>query len=111
MKNDISERKPNFFHRLSGSGSKIKIAVVAILFFIIFGLIIDTFSGFYILRNAKSLLWGIIGLIVLAIFYLIGEAGSEWIESKDDISHPLYKRAFHLLVLLCFAGALFAVCL
>ena len=103
MKNDILQQDRS-------SSSKIKIVIVAILVFIIFGLIIDAFNGFYILKNAKSLLWGIVGLIVLAIFYFIGEAGSDWIDSKDNVSHPLYKRAFHLLMLLCFAGALFAVC-
>ena len=109
MKNELSQQERNFFLRLKGGNSKIKVALIAIIVFILFGLLIDAFSGFYILRNAKSLAWGIVGLIVLAIFYFIGEAGSEWINSKDNVSHPLYKRAFNLLILLCYAGSVIII--
>jgi hypothetical protein len=109
MKNELSQQERNFFLRLKGGNSKIKIALIAIVAFILFGLLLDAFNGFYILRNAKSLAWGIAGLIVLSIFYLIGEAGSEWIGSKDSVSHPLYIRAFRLFLLLCFAGAIVVV--
>jgi hypothetical protein len=111
MKNELSQQERKFFLGLKGSDdSKIKIALIVIFVFICFGLLLDAFNGFYILRNAKSLLWGVVGLIVLAIFYFIGEAGSEWINSKDNVSHPLQKRAFHLLLLLCFAASVMVVC-
>jgi len=111
MKNEFSPQERKFFLRLKGSDdSKIKIALIVIFAFISLGLLLDAFNGFYILRNAKSLLWSVVGLIVLAIFYFIGEAGSEWINSRDKVSHPLHKRAFHLLLLLCFAGGVMVAC-
>ena len=111
MKDELTEQERKCFLRLKGSeDSKIKIALIIIFAFILFGLLLDAFNGFYILRNAKSLLWGVAGLILLAIFYFIGEAGAEWINSKDNVSHPLQKRACHLLLLLCFAGSVMVVC-
>ena len=110
MKNELSQNEREFFLRQKRGNSKIKIAAIAILALLIFGLMIDAFNGFYILRNAKSLVWGIGGLILLSLFYLVGEATSEWINSKDDVSHPLHKRVFHLFVLLCFAGVVMAAC-
>ena len=80
---------------------KIAFAGVALL---LFGFLIDLFSGFYVLRHSKSIYAGFAGLLIVSIFYILGEAGSEWIGGKDDVAHPLYKRAFHLFLLLLFAG-------
>ncbi|MBU4011208.1 MAG: hypothetical protein KJ882_10635 [Proteobacteria bacterium] len=110
MKNELSQNEKEFFLRQKGGTSKLKIAAIAIPSLCIFGLMIDAFNGFYIIRTAKSISWGIGGLIILSLFYLIGEASSEWVNSKDDVSHPLYKRVFHLLILLVFAGAIMAAC-
>jgi len=104
MKNELSQNEKKFFLRQERSRSKFKIAAIAILALLIFGLMIDAFNGFYILRNAKTLGWGIGGLILLSLFYLIGEAGAEWYHSKDNVSNPLHKRVFHLLALLCIVG-------
>jgi hypothetical protein len=79
----------------------ITIGTIALL---IFGFLIDLFSGFPVLRNSKSIYAGLAGLFFLAVFYLIDEAGGDWISSKDDVSHPLYKRAFRLAMLLIYAG-------
>jgi len=110
MKNELSQNEKEFFLRQKKDNSKVKIAVIAVLVLLLFGLMIDAFSGFYILRNARSLGWGIGGLMLLSIFYLVGEAGSGWINSKDDVSHPLHKRVFHLVVLICFASVVMAAC-
>ena len=110
MKADLSQHERDFFHRIKSGNSKIKIAVIAIIVLLFLGLLIDAFAGFYVLRNAKSIFWGVVGLFILSLFYLIGEAISEWISSKDKVSHPLYKRAFHLLILLCFAGGVMVAC-
>jgi len=67
------------------------------------GFLIDFFSGFHILRNTKSIYAGFAVLFLLAVFYLMGEAGADWIGSKDNVAHPLYKRAFYLAILLTYA--------
>ena len=85
-----------------------KIAIIVVIL-LVFGFLMDLFSGFYVLKHAKSIYAGLAALFILAIFYVIGEAGSEWIGEKDDVAHPLYKRAFHLLVLLLFAGLVLTV--
>jgi hypothetical protein len=65
---------------------------------------LSNYNGFNILKRAKSISWGIGGLLILAIFCIIGESIGEWISSKDHVSHPLYKRGFRLLLLLISAG-------
>jgi len=91
------------------STSILRALLLSIIILFAFGFLIDLFSGFYVLTHAKSIYAGLAGLLIVAIFYLIGESGSEWIGGKDDITHPLYKRAFHLLVLLLFAGLVLAI--
>lgn len=86
-----------------------RIIVIAVIALLAFGFLIDLFSGFYVLSHAKSIYAGLAGLLIVAIFYLRGETGSEWISGEDDVAQPLYKRAFHLLVLLLFAGLVLTV--
>jgi len=86
------------------AGSFLRKIGIAIIILTAFGFLIDLFSGLYVLRNSKSIYAGLAGLLVVAILYAIGEAGSEWIGGKDDGSHPLHKRAFRLLALLLFAA-------
>ena len=101
MKPEIREhfKKPNFLLRS---------IVIGFIVLIVFGFLIDMFSGFYILRHSTSLYAGLTGLLILTIFNLIGEAGSVWIGGKDDVADPLYKRAFRLLALLSFAAFILA---
>jgi len=80
----LSEQERKFFLRQKRGNSTIKIAAIAVLALLVLGLLIEAFSGFVILRNARSLVWGIGGLLLLSLFYLIGEAGSEWINSKSS---------------------------
>jgi ABC-type branched-subunit amino acid transport system permease subunit len=82
----------------------LKKAAVAVFVLLVFGFLIDLFSGFYVLRHSKSIYAGLAALVVVAIFYTLGEGDSEWIGGKDDVTHPLHKRAFHLLLLLLFGG-------
>ena len=91
-----------------GRKSRIVQAVTMVLVLILFGLMYDAFNGFYILRNAKSWPWGIGGLALFGLACLIGEAVATWLDSKDHTSHPLYKRVFHLFLLLCFVGVFMA---
>jgi len=59
MKNLLSQEEKAFFLRLKGDASnKVRIVPIAILAVILFGLIIDAFCGFYLLRMASSLIWG-----------------------------------------------------
>jgi len=110
MNTKLTNQEKEFFKRHQSEESKFKIAMILITALLAVGVMLDGFNGFYIIRQAKSLAWGVVGLFLLSIFYLIGEAGSEWINSKDDVSHPLYKRAIHLALLLGFGGALTTVC-
>jgi hypothetical protein len=40
---------------------------------------------------------------VLGGVYLLAEGGGEWISNRDKVSHPLWKRVWHLALLLGFA--------
>lgn len=108
MGNEYLGQNKSVFHRKRENPYK-KYALIILLLFIA-GFIIDgVYSNFYIVRNAKSFGWAFVGILILSILYLIGEIGSEWIGSKDKVSNPLYKRAYHLLLLLCFVGLLATV--
>ena len=64
----------------------------------------DAYSGFHVLRNSKSIYGIIAGLTVTAALAFAGEYVSEAINAKDKVSAPLYKRVFHLLILLASVG-------
>lgn len=85
--------------------SILHLIAIAVIVLLGFGFLIDLLSGFYVLRQAKAIYAGLAGLLIVAIFYLAGEAGSEWIGGKDKVTDPLYKRTLRLLGLLIF-GAL-----
>jgi hypothetical protein len=53
--------------------------------------------------NNQYIKW-IVTVVVLGLFYILGEMGAQWISRKDKVTDPLYKRAYHLLLLLCYAG-------
>ena len=105
MKDEFSQKEKEFFLRLKeGNSTKNKTIFVALLSLLILGLIIDALNGFYILSNAKTVFWGIGGIILFALFYLFVEGVYIRIRSKNNISHPSIKRVLHLFVLLFFAG-------
>lgn len=93
-----------FFNRNKNKESKIKIVVSVVGVLLFGGVVLDSMNRFYIIRSAKSFGWALGGILLLSIFYLIGEVGCEWISSKDNVSHPLYKRFFHLVLLFGFVG-------
>jgi hypothetical protein len=105
MSQYFSKKEEEFFKKHRGQSSKVKVILIGTAFLLFIGLLIDAFNGFYILRYSKSIFFGIGGLFLLSIFYLLGEAEAGWIGSKDDVSHPLYKRVLHLFLLLLFTGA------
>ena len=83
----------------------IKAILIGIIVLPLIGVLYDAYSGFYVLRNSKSIYGIIAGLMVTVILAFVGEYFSEVINSKDKITGPLYKRAFHLIILLAVVGA------
>jgi ribose/xylose/arabinose/galactoside ABC-type transport system permease subunit len=78
----------------------IKPILIGIIVLPLIGLLYDAFNGFHVLRNSKTIYGIIAGLILTAILAFVGEYFSEVINAKDKVSDPLYKRAFHLFILL-----------
>lgn len=78
----------------------IKTILIGVIVLPLFGLLYDAYSGFFVLRNSKSIYGIVVGLMVTVILALAGEYVSEVINAKDKVSDPLYKRAFHLFILL-----------
>jgi len=88
--------------------SILRLIAIAVIVLLALGFLIDLFGGFYVLRQAKTIYAGLAGLLIVAIFYLAGDAGSEWIGGKDKVTDPLYKRALRLLALLLFGAFILA---
>jgi hypothetical protein len=47
----------------------------------------------------------LLGTVALGALWLVGEGGGDWINSRDRVDHPLWKRLWHLALLLTFAVA------
>ncbi len=84
----------------------IKTILIGVIVLPIFGLLYDSFSGFYVLRNFKTIYGILAGLMVTVIFAFAGEYVSGLINAKDSVSDPLCKRFFHLFILLATGGVL-----
>jgi hypothetical protein len=76
------------------------------LFLIVIGFITDLSLGFPLLFSARSWTAWLLGVIALAVLYLLAEGGSEWIRTRDKRSHPLWKRVWNLTLLLGFVGTI-----
>jgi hypothetical protein len=79
---------------------KIKTILIGITVLPLIGFFYDAINGFYVLRNSKSIYGIIVGIMLTVILVFAGEYVSETINAKDNVSDPLYKRAFRLLLLL-----------
>jgi hypothetical protein len=108
MKAETTGPENNLSAARGGKAILRSVSIGAVLL-ILFGVLIDALSGFYVLRHSKSVYAGCAGLFLLSVFYMLGEAGSNWINSKDKPTHPLYKRIFHLLMLLVWVGLVMVV--
>ena len=79
---------------------------VAVLSLLLAGLgfFLDLFSGLPLLRSSRSWLAWLVGIVALGTLYLLGEGAGEWINARDKVSHPLWKRVWHLTPLLGMAA-------
>ena len=82
----------------------LKTILIGIFALPLLGLLYDAWNGFYVLRNSKSIYGLVIGLMVTALFAFAGEYVLGVLNAKDKVSDPLYKRVFHLLVLVAAVG-------
>ncbi|MCB2141166.1 hypothetical protein KQH27_00495 [bacterium] len=109
MEKGFTEKEKDFFKRHRTNDSLLKTVFIIAGFILFFGILLDAFSGFSILRNSKSIFHGVLGLAVITIIYFLAEGLSTKINSKDKVSHPLYKRLFHLFLLIVVAVGLIVV--
>src|SRR6266850_5999147 len=57
--------------------------VLFLIFLIVIGSTTDLWLGFPLLRSARSWTTWLLGVLALAVLYLVGEGGSEWIKKRD----------------------------
>jgi len=75
------------------------IAILSLLLAAV-GFIWDLFSGLPLLRSSRSWSAWLVGVVALGVLYLLGEGAGDWINARDKVSHPLWKRVWHLALLL-----------
>ena len=80
--------------------SKYKSILLAVLAMPLLGVLYDALNGFHILKHSKSAYGVVFGLFLTAVYAVIGESISNWVNLKDDVSQPLHKRALNLSLLL-----------
>ena len=83
--------------------------VLFLIFLTVIGFTTDLWLGFPLLFSARSWTTWLLGILALAVLYLLGEGGSEWIKKRDRRSHPVWKRAWTLILLLGFVGSISAI--
>jgi uncharacterized membrane protein YidH (DUF202 family) len=84
--------------------SKLRTIVLLVLSILLVGFLCETCMGFPVTNRSTNVLQWLGGVILLGAVYLLGEAGGEWINSKDKLTQPLHRRALNLLLLLTFAA-------
>ncbi|WPD22955.1 MAG: hypothetical protein SD837_00030 [Candidatus Electrothrix scaldis] len=110
MKNQFTEQEKAFFKLYRNSDSILKRILIGLSLLLFFGLLLDALNGFMILRNSKSVLHGIVGLLILTVIYITGEGLTGKVAAKDSVDHPLYKRIYHLFLLLLVTTSFTGVC-
>jgi len=110
MKNQFTEQEKVFFKRYRNSDSILKRILIGLSLLLFFGLLLDALNSFMILRNSKSVFHGIVGLLIITVIYITGEGLTGRVAAKDRVDHPLYKRIYHLFLLLLVAASFIGVC-
>jgi hypothetical protein len=77
-----------------------RFVAVLLLFLSVLGLMSDLLFGLPLSFSARSWTTWLVGLVALGVLYLFGEGGGEWINERDRVTHPLWKRVWHLALLL-----------
>lgn len=81
---------------------------ILVAFLVVLGLMADLLFGLPLSFSARSWTALLIGLVALGVLYALGEGGGDWINQQDKVTHPLWKRLWHLTLLLGLAVALSA---
>jgi hypothetical protein len=82
-----------------------RLVIILPFFLLIVGMWADLWSGLPVIRHAKSVLAWVAGTLGLGALYVMGEMGGEWINNRDRVTDPLWRRVLHLLALLLFGAA------
>ena len=77
----------------------IRIVLFVVLLGVV-GFMTDMFSGLPLMHGSGSWAGWLFGILGLGALYLAGEAVAEWIHSRDSTRNPLWKRVWHLALLL-----------
>jgi hypothetical protein len=86
--------------RLTAWKKATRFVAIVVSFLAAVGFLFDLFFGLPLLRSSRSWTAWILGIGGLGVLYLLGEGAGEWISARDKVSHPLWKRAWHLALLL-----------
>ena len=78
----------------------IRRTIVGVLFLLFFGVLLDAYTGFSVIRKSSSILGGIGTLLMLGVLYLFGEGVGELVSGIDKVGQPLWRRTLNLVVLL-----------
>ena len=77
-----------------------RFVAILVVVLIAVGFIVDLLSGLEVLRLSRSWTAWSVGIAVLGVLYLLGEGAGEWVAARDKVTHPLWKRVWHLALLL-----------
>jgi hypothetical protein len=85
-----------------------RIALGLTFLLLVVGLAVDLSDGLPMLRSSRSWAAWLVAIVVVGALELLGEGAAEWVNKRDRVTHPLWKRSARLVLLLS-VGSLFAV--
>ena len=77
-----------------------RFVAILVVLLISIGFMVDFFSGLEVLRSSRSWTAWLVGIGAFGVLYLLAEGAGEWINARDKVTHPLWKRVWHLALLL-----------
>ena len=89
-----AQRRPSAWRKAT------RFAAILVFLLIVIGFVVDLLSGLEVLRSSRSWAAWLIGIVVLGVLYFLGGGAGEWIGARDKVTHPLWKRVWHLVLLL-----------
>src|SRR4029434_6331652 len=81
-----------------------RFVAILVVLLIAVGFTVDLFSGLAVLRSSRSWTAWVVRIAALGRLYRLGEGAGEWINARDRVTHPLWKRVWYLALLLGMAG-------
>jgi hypothetical protein len=100
MNNRFTDKGKDIFKKVKRDKLYLYGPLIFISIIIFTAFLSEVFDGFSLFKESKSIFHWAGGLFLFGVLYVLAEAGGTWINKKDSVKDSLYKRFYHLILLL-----------